>query len=121
MGGVARNMLSKLRNTGIINFTTQLHIVGSFYEIYITMHGSMNIKLISNRYLLSSIGIHETRYYLWLFTSLFLLWSSEYSSSKAPSHFHLYTRACVRAHTHKYNTLPSNSNKQCTQLGQTQK
>jgi len=28
----------------IINSTTRLHLVGSFYEIYITMHGSMNIK-----------------------------------------------------------------------------
>jgi hypothetical protein len=30
----------------IINFTTRLHLVGSFYEIYITMHGSTNIKFI---------------------------------------------------------------------------
>jgi hypothetical protein len=26
----------------MINSTTQLHLVGSFYEIYITMRGSMN-------------------------------------------------------------------------------
>jgi hypothetical protein len=34
-----------LRNIGIINSTTWLHLVGFFYEIYITMHGSMNTKL----------------------------------------------------------------------------
>jgi hypothetical protein len=34
-----------LRNTGIINFTTRLHLVCSLYEIYITMHGSMDIKV----------------------------------------------------------------------------
>jgi hypothetical protein len=34
----------QLRNTGIINSTTWLRLVGSFYEIYITIHGSMNIK-----------------------------------------------------------------------------
>ena len=33
-----------LRNIGIINSTTRLHLVGSVYEIYITIHGSMNIK-----------------------------------------------------------------------------
>jgi hypothetical protein len=33
-----------LRDIGIINSTTRLHYVGSFYEIYITMHGSMDIK-----------------------------------------------------------------------------
>ena len=36
--------VEQLRNTGIINSTTRLHLVGSFYEIYITMHGSTNIK-----------------------------------------------------------------------------
>jgi len=36
--------VEQLRNTGIINSTTRSHIVGSFYEIYITMHGSMNIR-----------------------------------------------------------------------------
>jgi len=35
--------VEQLRNIGIINYTTQLHLVGYFYEIYITMHGSMNI------------------------------------------------------------------------------
>ena len=35
--------VEQLRNTGIINSATRLHLVGSFYEIYITMHGSMNI------------------------------------------------------------------------------
>ena len=37
--------VEQLRNTGIINSTIRLHLVGSFYEIYITMHGSINIKL----------------------------------------------------------------------------
>ena len=35
-----------LKNIGIINSTTQLHLVGSFYEICITMQGSMNMKFI---------------------------------------------------------------------------
>jgi hypothetical protein len=38
--------VEQLRNDGIINSTTQLHLVCSFYEIYIAMHGSMNIKYI---------------------------------------------------------------------------
>jgi hypothetical protein len=38
--------VEQLRNIGIINSTTRLHLVGSFYEFYMTMHGSMNIKLI---------------------------------------------------------------------------
>jgi len=36
--------VEQLRNIGIINSITRLHLVGSFYEIYITMHGSMNIR-----------------------------------------------------------------------------
>jgi hypothetical protein len=36
--------VEQLRNIGIINSTTQSHLIGSSYEIYITMHGSMNIK-----------------------------------------------------------------------------
>ena len=39
--------VEQLRNTGIINSTTRLHLAGSSYEIYITMHGSMNIKFTS--------------------------------------------------------------------------
>ena len=35
--------VEQLRNIGIINSTTRLHLVGSFCEMYITMHGSMNI------------------------------------------------------------------------------
>jgi hypothetical protein len=35
--------VEQLRNTGRINSTTGLHLVGSFYEIYITMPGSKNI------------------------------------------------------------------------------
>jgi len=30
--------VEQLRNTGIINSTTRLYLVGSFYEIYFTMH-----------------------------------------------------------------------------------
>ena len=36
--------VEQLRNIGIVNSTTRLHLVGSFYKIYITMHGSMNIN-----------------------------------------------------------------------------
>ena len=36
--------VEELRSSGIINSTTRSHLVGSFYEIFITMHGSMNIK-----------------------------------------------------------------------------
>ena len=39
--------VEQLRNIGIINSTTRLHLVGSFYEIYITMHGSMNIMVVT--------------------------------------------------------------------------
>jgi hypothetical protein len=37
--------VEQLRNIGIINSTTRLQLVGSFYEIFITMHGPMNVKL----------------------------------------------------------------------------
>jgi len=40
--------VEQLRNIGIINSTTRSHIVGFFYEIYIMMHGSMNIKFIES-------------------------------------------------------------------------
>jgi hypothetical protein len=36
--------VEQLRNIGIINSTTRLHLVVYFYKIYIMMHGSMNIK-----------------------------------------------------------------------------
>jgi hypothetical protein len=36
--------VEQLSNIGIINYTTQMHLVGSFYEIYIAMHGSVTIK-----------------------------------------------------------------------------
>ena len=39
--------VEQLKNIGIISSSTRLHLVGSFYEFYITMHGSMNIKLIN--------------------------------------------------------------------------
>jgi hypothetical protein len=37
--------VEQLRNIGIINPTTRSHFVGSFYEIYVRMDGSMNIRL----------------------------------------------------------------------------
>jgi hypothetical protein len=43
MGGVSPETCSALRNIGIINSSTQLHRVGSFCEIYVTMHASMNM------------------------------------------------------------------------------
>jgi hypothetical protein len=36
--------VEKLRNIKIINWITLLHLVDSFYEFYITKHGSMDIK-----------------------------------------------------------------------------
>jgi len=44
MGGVSLKHVEQLRIIGIINSTTRSHLVGSFYKIYIMMHGSMNIK-----------------------------------------------------------------------------
>jgi len=35
--------VQQLINIGKINSTTLLHLIGFLYEIYITMHGSMNI------------------------------------------------------------------------------
>jgi hypothetical protein len=43
MGGVSSETVEQLRNIGIIISTTQLHLAGSFYEINITRHRSMNI------------------------------------------------------------------------------
>jgi hypothetical protein len=40
--------VKQLRNIGIINSTTRLHLVESFCKIYVTMHGSTNIKLLLN-------------------------------------------------------------------------
>jgi len=37
--------VEQLRNNVIINSTTRLHLVGSFCEIYITIHGSMTHQL----------------------------------------------------------------------------
>jgi hypothetical protein len=45
MGGVSPKNVEQLRNIGVINSTTRLHLVGFFYETYITMHGSMDSKL----------------------------------------------------------------------------
>jgi len=44
--------VEQLRNIGIINSTTRSHLVGYFYTICIMMHGSMNISLISIRFVL---------------------------------------------------------------------
>jgi len=44
VGGVSSETVEQLRNIGIISSTTQSHLVGSFYEIYITRHGSMNMR-----------------------------------------------------------------------------
>jgi hypothetical protein len=43
--------LKGLRNIGIINSTTRFHLVGSFYEFYVTMHGPMDIKNIVRGYI----------------------------------------------------------------------
>jgi hypothetical protein len=40
--------VEQLWNIGIINLTTRSHSFGSFYEICITMHGSMNITTTSS-------------------------------------------------------------------------
>jgi hypothetical protein len=46
MGGVSPETRWAIKNNGIINSTAKSHLVGSFYEIYITIHGSVNIKII---------------------------------------------------------------------------
>jgi hypothetical protein len=38
--------VEQLRNIGIINSTTRLHLVSSFYEFSIMMHGYINIKCV---------------------------------------------------------------------------
>ena len=38
--------VEQLRNIGVINSNTRSHLVGSLYEISITMHGSMYIKFV---------------------------------------------------------------------------
>jgi len=50
--------VEQLRNIGIINSTTQSHLIGFFYEIYITMHGFLNIK--SNQLLGSRLDISDS-------------------------------------------------------------
>jgi hypothetical protein len=44
MSGVSLEHVKQLRNIGKINSTTRSHLVGSFYKIYIMMHGSVNMK-----------------------------------------------------------------------------
>jgi len=52
VGGVSpAKHVEQLRNIGIINSTTRPHLVGSFFEIYITMHRSMNIKVVDVNYI----------------------------------------------------------------------
>jgi hypothetical protein len=46
--------VKQLRNIGIINSTTRLHLGGSFYEFYITIHGSMNIKFVTGNFIPST-------------------------------------------------------------------
>jgi hypothetical protein len=50
MGGVSPKHVEQLRNIGIINAIIWLRLVESFYEFYITMHGSMNIKSINTNF-----------------------------------------------------------------------
>jgi len=64
--------VEQLRNIGIINSTTQSHLVGYFYKIYIMMHGSMNIKL----QVISRIGSQRT-VYSW--TCVFHGWGMAYN------------------------------------------
>jgi len=40
--------VEQLRNNGVINSTTRFHLVGSFYEIYITIYGSTNIRSLNH-------------------------------------------------------------------------
>jgi len=40
--------VEQLRNIGIMNSNTRSHLVGYFYTICNTMHGSMNIKPLSS-------------------------------------------------------------------------
>jgi len=56
--------VQQLRNTGIINSTTRLHLVGSFYEFYITMNGSMNIKFRNRQLQIPEIHTLQTNHYL---------------------------------------------------------
>ena len=59
--------VEQLKNFEIINSATRLHLVGSFYEIYITMHGSMNINvyqlLVSHKRKFEYFYLHK---WLWL-------------------------------------------------------
>jgi hypothetical protein len=43
MGGVSSETVEQLRNIGIINSTILSNLVGSFYEIYVTMYEIMNV------------------------------------------------------------------------------
>jgi len=47
MSGVSLENAELLINTGIINSTTRSRLVGYFYTIFIMMHGSMNIQLVT--------------------------------------------------------------------------
>ena len=63
----------QLRKIGIINSTTRLHLVDSFYEVYITMHGSMNIKFM----------YHKTSHFI-VFISRCLRFTSFCASQREP-------------------------------------
>jgi hypothetical protein len=49
----------QLKNIEIINYTTRWHLFGSFCEIYITMHGSMNIRLIEHQCPIQDLNPHH--------------------------------------------------------------
>jgi len=50
--------VEQLKNIEIINSTTRSHLDGYFYTIYVTMHGSMNIKFTQSRYTKTFSGIN---------------------------------------------------------------
>jgi hypothetical protein len=65
--------VEQLRNSGIINSVTRLHLVGSFYEMYISMHGSMNIMcMYVCMYVVSNLNRHMEAKHDILFLSLVL-------------------------------------------------
>jgi hypothetical protein len=72
--------IEQLRNIGIINSTTRLHLVGSFCEFYITMHGSMNIKLVSSLVYLS-FTIDCKREWIFFFYKYLVAETFQYSSA----------------------------------------
>ena len=75
--------VEQLRNNGIINSTTWLHLVGSFYEIYITMHRSMNITCLGT-YLAQTLWMPSLLgMILWFADVLLLHQKTPFSYSKS--------------------------------------